>query len=523
MLCRRNVQGHFVSSLRRCNTSTVSVPLKKPNGYWNDNNHKRLLLDALTKDLKIEQPSDWTKVKLRDIKKNNAWSLLLQHGGSLQKTLQAVYPETDWNSIFLAGKKLPRGYWKDPTNQRQFWLQHATDRGIKSLDEWYKVSGTELKKLKGTASYILSLHGDSLAKALKVAFPEHDWILGRFLYPPKNIWHGITECRQFMEYVARSLNITHMDDWYSITRRQIVSCGGIGIISHFGSLPAVLKATFPEVQWVFGRFLIAPKGAWSDGTCKREFLDYCGEQLGINHLDEWYQFSRVDVDKLGGRELINRSGGLFNALQSSYPEHKWVDGRFSYVGRKSWDDPKKVRDFLEYIREPLGITSLDDWYRISQVELAQVGGAGLYFKFGTIGKTLKFAYPDLEWELEKFSNRDKRTRQRLLKSFLQAKFSDTLVENYYHPALNWENGGKMELDICIPEKNIAFEYQGEQHYHDFSQAFGTRNSLVQYSHRDLQKQKACLQNGMMFSVYQFLFFSSFCFYPLFIYFHFSFT
>jgi hypothetical protein len=41
-----------------------------------------------------------------------------------------------------------------------------------------------------------------------------------------------------------------------------------------------------------------------------------------------------------------------------------------------------------------------------------------------------------------------------------------IEENYRHPLLRYESGLPMELDIFLPKEQLAFEYQGEHHFHD---------------------------------------------------------
>lgn len=55
---------------------------------------------------------------------------------------------------------------------------------------------------------------------------------------------------------------------------------------------------------------------------------------------------------------------------------------------------------------------------------------------------------------------------------------------------------KLQLDVWLPEKNLAFEYQGEQHYHNMSLAFGSSGDLVSYVARDFQKQAKCRKLGI---------------------------
>lgn len=54
---------------------------------------------------------------------------------------------------------------------------------------------------------------------------------------------------------------------------------------------------------------------------------------------------------------------------------------------------------------------------------------------------------------------------------------------------------KLELDIYLPEKNIAFEYQGQQHYYPIK-AWGGEKALKKLQQRDERKRQLCLQLGI---------------------------
>ena len=55
----------------------------------------------------------------------------------------------------------------------------------------------------------------------------------------------------------------------------------------------------------------------------------------------------------------------------------------------------------------------------------------------------------------------------------------------------------MELDIWIEELSLAFEYQGEQHYHkNIEEAFGVEGKSRLYVRRDEAKERSCKKIGI---------------------------
>ncbi len=56
----------------------------------------------------------------------------------------------------------------------------------------------------------------------------------------------------------------------------------------------------------------------------------------------------------------------------------------------------------------------------------------------------------------------------------------------------FSSGTKIQLDVFLPNQNLAFEYQGEQHYLDVF-SLGTQ---WQYSMRDREKKIACNTQGI---------------------------
>lgn len=171
--------------------------------------------------------------------------------------------------------------------------------------------------------------------------------------------------------------------------------------------------------------------------------------------------------------------------RAHYLQNRTSDDVYSpYTPRKSLSTPGEVRVYFESIKGRLLIAGDADWYRISRAQIVNLGGSGLLWKFGDIGHALQFAYPEIEWDLSKFSHRGKKSGQRWLSVKVKQLLPGVdIVEDYQHPELMFE------LDLWIPQHRIGIEYQGEHHYLAID-AFGP-NGSTECSERDSLKIQEC--------------------------------
>lgn len=72
-------------------------------------------------------------------------------------------------------------------------------------------------------------------------------------------------------------------------------------------------------------------------------------------------------------------------------------------------------------------------------------------------------------------------------------FSLELCENYHHEQLRYTKSGEhIELDIYLPNERLAFEYQGEYHFHDIFNL----GDLWLRQQRDREKRTTCEEHGI---------------------------
>eukprot|EP01124_Arcella_intermedia_P001397 TRINITY_DN10759_c0_g1_i2.p1 TRINITY_DN10759_c0_g1~~TRINITY_DN10759_c0_g1_i2.p1 ORF type:complete len:347 (-),score=73.81 TRINITY_DN10759_c0_g1_i2:776-1681(-) len=214
----------------------------------------------------------------------------------------------------------------------------------------------------------------------------------------------------------------------------------------------------------------------------------------------WYSVTSKDFNSnYGGGFLKKHKLSPYQALKSVFPSYEWKPWLFHQVPRNFWENENNLREAMKDIANRLHVHHLDEWYRISRKELMKVDGVTIWNKYGNLGPALLKAFPDHCWDLSAFTSNNKKSRQRWLGAKLKELFPMVEVhEDFKHPQLKWDLNKNylMEVDFWVPLFNLAFEYQGEQHYHDYCEAFGPSSTLHLYAFRDEKKKTECKKNGI---------------------------
>jgi len=79
----------------------------------------------------------------------------------------------------------------------------------------------------------------------------------------------------------------------------------------------------------------------------------------------------------------------------------------------------------------------------------------------------------------------------LLYNIITHLYPNHSIIRHHHPG--WLD--RLELDIYLPELNLAFEYQGQQHFHAIK-AWGGEKALNDLQERDRKKANLCSRNGI---------------------------
>jgi hypothetical protein len=131
----------------------------------NENVNERI--EWLGKELGVKKLDDWYTIQVRDVILKGGSSLLTQYNGSLQKLLISIYPSHSWK--IWKFKSVPKGYWNDVKNQREFlnWLSEIIR--IKKIEEWYSIRTIDIRENGGYG--LLQYYGHSLTNIFSSLFP----------------------------------------------------------------------------------------------------------------------------------------------------------------------------------------------------------------------------------------------------------------------------------------------------------------------------------------------------------------
>jgi hypothetical protein len=141
-----------------------------PIGYWENKEHHLQFAENLGKKLGFKQLDDWYHITKKIILKNGGGGLLKKYDNSPSRFLQSVYHEHDW--IIWKFKQVPKKYWHEIENGRQFLEWAGKQLGIQELSDWYEIPAERVSILGG--SRLLNRFGGK-QMLLQMCYPHYSW------------------------------------------------------------------------------------------------------------------------------------------------------------------------------------------------------------------------------------------------------------------------------------------------------------------------------------------------------------
>jgi hypothetical protein len=166
---------------------------------------------------------------------------------------------------------------------------------------------------------------------------------------------------------------------------------------------------------------------------------------------------------------------------------------YADVTKGFWDVDENAKKFLTTLGSTLGFKSLDDYYTLSWKHLFNYGAGRLMQKNGGLMPLFRKAFPTHKWNEQNQRTFPSKT-QIMLWNMLRTIFPGrkVILDHRRPDMIRPRTQQRMEFDIFIEEFNLAFEYQGEQHY----QMHYLYGSPEEQQIRDNEKREACEKTGV---------------------------
>jgi hypothetical protein len=232
------------------------------------------------------------------------------------------------NTHFL--KKFPLANWNVTKNYKEFYNHIMKILAIKTIDDLYKLKPKYIEQYGGKA-LLEKVFENSLLKSLQSVYPNHNWLPWKLKQDvPDGFWDKSENQIQYMEWLSKELRFNTMEDWYKLTKKDIIENGGLTLLNKFGQSPSKLvESIYPNHKWKTFRRHIVPNGYWNNMENQKQFIDWLGKHLGFNLKEDWYNISSNDIKENGGGTLLRMYGhSPYKLIESIYPEHKWIQQKF---------------------------------------------------------------------------------------------------------------------------------------------------------------------------------------------------
>eukprot|EP00026_Physarum_polycephalum_P002443 Phypoly_transcript_02449.p1 GENE.Phypoly_transcript_02449~~Phypoly_transcript_02449.p1 ORF type:complete len:911 (+),score=126.14 Phypoly_transcript_02449:48-2780(+) len=459
-----------------------------PSNTWENETNRLKFLAYLGQKLGYKDMEDYYKITENDFNVHGGGVLLERYyESSPMMAVMRIFNEFPWEPWKFAHAK--SGYFDVFEHQMRYMKYLGEQLNFKTMNDWYNITDASITAHHG--NHLYSKFGESPSGMVMGIFKDHEWHPWKFRVIPRNYWTKPEHQAKFVKYLGARLGYKTLEDWYEVAQADF-SKEGSGLLAQFSGSPIlILASVLPTHKWERWRFRnyglseMAPEDI-------QHLLMHLGQKLGYTKMEDWYTTKNADLEKAFGKSFswaYFKHGNLptlittcltHNLYDDKNTPHKWESWRFPARSQPPLDSQKtkeqELGDYISALSTHLDIKSLEDWYRVSKVQLAAFGGMGFLKSHGGLWTALANLYPNHPWDNTKFPDFLRKKSQFLLKSVLTSIFpSKEIIENYRHSNLTFKDSTyTMELDCYLPHLSLGFEYQGSQHYNKATQFLTSR-------------------------------------------------
>ena len=215
-----------------------------PEEFWEHKKNHLEYLEWFSVKMDLQTFEDWYSVKRQDIIQTGGTGLLNRYNGYLSNALQHLLdPDLSWQTWKF--DYVPKHFWSNPKNQRQYFDWFGITIGISKPEDGYRIMVSDIMANHGSGIMFQVFH-DSVSKAMVTVYPEYNWRMWRFNQVTNSFWDSEQNVKVYLEWVAEKLNICEIEDWLTVTNEQLNGLRGAALVKKSGGIIPLLKKYFPQ-------------------------------------------------------------------------------------------------------------------------------------------------------------------------------------------------------------------------------------------------------------------------------------
>eukprot|EP01118_Nematostelium_gracile_P003123 TRINITY_DN1355_c0_g1_i1.p1 TRINITY_DN1355_c0_g1~~TRINITY_DN1355_c0_g1_i1.p1 ORF type:complete len:349 (+),score=64.58 TRINITY_DN1355_c0_g1_i1:234-1280(+) len=324
--------------------------------------------------------------------------------GLVGRALQNIYPSHAW-IVWKFDESIPSGLWDNQELHRHFVDHLEKELKITNMEDWYNVNVEDIRR-NGGGTLLQKYYRDSPSEMIISVLKEHNWELHRFTHRPKQIWDEMQSQRDLMDRLAKELNIQTMEDWYSVSKAQIIHkrAGGLLNRKYHGSPSRMITSILTEHQWNLSHFTRKPNGVWSDQKVQQDLIAHVAKQLHINNMEDWYRVTANQIRETGGKSLLARiyKDSPSKMITSLFTQHPWDLRKFISAPKGIWKDKQLQLNAMHDLAKKLNIQRMEDWYLVTQAQIIEKGGGPLLGHYHSLSRMITSVFPNHQWNMRRF-------------------------------------------------------------------------------------------------------------------------
>ena len=193
-----------------------------PSGYWENQENIHKFLSKIKEKYNLNTPEDWNAVTIKNIHLNGGSSLLSKY--SMFELKCMACPEG--KSIYSHPNQ-PPGYWENQENIHKFLSKMKEKYNLNTPEDWNTITVNHIKSNGGRSL----LQKYSLFEIKCMACPEGKSIFNN-PYKALEYWENQGNVDKFISGIKEKYNLSTPEDWKRISRHQITSQGGWGLVNN---------------------------------------------------------------------------------------------------------------------------------------------------------------------------------------------------------------------------------------------------------------------------------------------------